>query len=557
MAAGRKPGASGGGGVPAAVDRRAPTVDPRAPTKASLRPGAPPRERSRKVPEPGDFSPDAPTRIMPPTPSLEERPEGASVYNPNAPTRAMNLGGLPDLDDPFAARATEVELPSFSSEEAAGSAFDDDDDGARVDLRPPPRPRAAPEVVEISLSDIDPLSEPDALPPLGDDDSDEDTHDTVVNMPLPSSLRAGAVSVPPKGPARPPPKPPLPSPTVVERRSYSPAALFDEDPGSVTDPHREEAPDPVAFYAAPGDLDASPSSAFEDPPLPSVERDDAVGDGAPVLEEPPAREGASERTAARPSLASQPSGAPAPPVVAAPAPPGSDDGADDVAGERRPVAEAAGESAPAAPSPPPAAAVDEAAPWEEPSLVDEEADGEDRTVAPEVEDGAEDVLPPLLHKWKVVPTAIRELDKAPPPAPAGFAGEGRAKALQTVLWSPEDEAAARAQQASGQRTQNPFWAPTDAAALEDDPLESTEAAAPSDPRMAAAAYIHDAVAYLRSLSHFAAHLDDEVRHEFEGRVLGANEKLRRALAVLHSALDDAPDDAPGEALDDAPEEDER
>ncbi len=507
MSGSRKPGSS-------ERPAQAAAVDPQAPTQTSLRPDARPARAADKR-APGAFTPDAPTKIMPPSNSLEE---SLRAYNTAAATQATNLRGMLD-DDPFASRATDVAFPSFSSEEAEaeaeadGAPLADLDDLARVDLRPPARRAPAAEldvagepddVVEISLSDMDAVSDADRLPEMADDDSDEDTHDTVVNLPLPASLQADAKEPPParappplgrrptpgptatKTAAKVAPKPPLPMATVIERRSHSPAALFDDDTASVTDPRA-----PAGASDAPLDGAAAPRAPDVAPP----------------------RALASERTAARPSLASHPSGAPS--------------------------HNAAAEEPPALADAP--APVPEAAEVAAPLDADDDGDADDdevvdATIAPELSDVSDDELPPLLHRWKVVPTAIRALERAPPAAPAGFGAGEQTKSLQTVLWSPDDEAAARAEHAS-QRARNPFWAPTDVGIDEPESLlESTEAAAPSEPHHAAAAYIHDAVAYLRSLSSFGAHLDDDVRRDFDSRLLGANEKLRRALTVLHSAF---------------------
>lgn len=509
-------------------------MDPQGPTQTSLRADDASRESARKPPS-GAFTPDAPTKIMPPTPSLEgegagdgpEEPRGG--YRADVRTQAMNLGGLLD-DDPFSPRATDAEMSAFSSDEAEGPPLLDVDEGARVDLRAPvPRGPAPPshdddaqDVVEISLSDME------SLPELADDDSQEDTHDTVVNLPLPPSLQRDAV-VAPQPPqaqtadvasakrARQSAKPPLPVATVVERRSHSPAALFDEDTASVTDPERlrerqGNTPRGGQRRRGPGDDEApSPVSMPAEAPAVAVDA--------------PTRSLASERTAPRPSLVSQPSGDPH-------------------------AVPADGRASAAATVPVASAVPDEAGYWEDPSIVEADAAAGDETIAPDLSDVSHDDPPPLLHKWKVVPTAIKQLDSvAPAPAAAGSGGGELAKKLQTVLWSPDDEAAARAEHAAAARARNPFWAPTDVGVDVDDedPLESTEAAAPSDPFHAAAAYVHDALAYLRSLSHFSAHLGDDVRQNFDARMLGATEKLRRALTVLQSGADEAADAEGGRA----------
>mgnify|MGYP006196897281 CR=1 FL=1 len=92
----------------------APAVDPHAPTQTSLRAASPPKGRVGKKSAPGSFAPDAPTKIMPPSRSLEDE---LRDFNPDVPTQAVNLGVMLD-DDPFSPRATDVELSSFSSEDA-------------------------------------------------------------------------------------------------------------------------------------------------------------------------------------------------------------------------------------------------------------------------------------------------------------------------------------------------------------------------------------------------------------------------------------------------------
>src|SRR5690606_35968390 len=77
---------------------------------------------------------------------------------------------------------------------------------------------------------------------------------------------------------------------------------------------------------------------------------------------------ASERTAARPSLVSQPSGDPAPPD---PVSAGQGNAADPLEDEAPPY-------------------------WDEDSLPEAEPD---ETVAPELSDVSHDELPPLLHRW--------------------------------------------------------------------------------------------------------------------------------------------------------------
>jgi hypothetical protein len=187
--------------------------------------------------------------------------------------------------------------------------------------------------------------------------------------------------------------------------------------------------------------------------------------------------------------------------------------------------------------------------WIPPSVADDEDDDDDATLTAFDELASDGEPPPVVHRWKVVPTAISALDGAQPKAAAPPRGYSDAppRALQTVIWRADQEAAERKKAGPAAPSRNPFWAPTDAGQQidddeEDDDLQSTEAQLPSSPRMAAAAYVSDAVAYLRSLSSFGAHLDDEVRAAFDERLLGCNERLRRALAILHTAEEEADDE---------------
>jgi hypothetical protein len=140
---------------------------------------------------------------------------------------------------------------------------------------------------------------------------------------------------------------------------------------------------------------------------------------------------------------------------------------------------------------------------------------------------------PALHKWKVVPTVLREMDEAGTPRPAQHAPPnmelGRVRTVQTVLWSPEDDDKGAGEELT---PHGGFSEDTDHGLLDEGEDSTTDGLRLSSTQRAAA-YVHDAAAFLRSLSAFSAYLDEDVRADFDGRVLGAKEKLRRALAVMH------------------------
>jgi hypothetical protein len=102
-----------------------------------------------------------------------------------------------------------------------------------------------------------------------------------------------------------------------------------------------------------------------------------------------------------------------------------------------------------------------------------------------------------------------------------------------MLWDGDDDDNDGPRGQPGTAPRSPLYEGTGAHDA-DDGSELSREGPPLEPKQQAAAYIHDAIAYLRSLSSFGAHLDDEVRRDFNARAFGCTQKLRRALAVLHA-----------------------
>lgn len=388
--------------------------------------------------------------------------EEAAVYTPDAPTRLMP----PPLED------SEVSRVAFER------------DGATT-------------VQPISLDDFDEL--PDG-PPLVSDP---------LSQPIADPFDGQA--------------------TQVDYRSYGSEDA--EATGAFVLPEEVPSPDDVAPRVAPRDL----------PPL---DDDDEItetvltpppGAGMPPAPDRPATGMllVDELTEGRPISPSQPA-----PVVRAEAPtlrraPGLGDALSSTEAPRAPPR--------ATPAPP--------TPSQFHVAIGAEADGGDG-LDPDVTDPSLSAQREVeLHRWRIVPTLLAEIEQSgpggvearPPPLPD-------LRAVQTVLWSLDDERAQRAQSepqpvGDGQQVHTVLWRPEDAeeptgvelgAPVGDLPPPPSAAAA-----RAAAVYIHDGVAYLRSLHAYAVHLDEDARREFMARALGAAEKLRRALALLHAApLDD-------------------